>query len=497
VSELDIPESWGQSKFSALIKESALGIVRSAAEQGPNRRYRYLKMGDFSDGKMSKVQSLALVDADPAEVDKYSLREGDFIFNTRNSPELVGKTLVFPSVDEGFSPVLFNNNLMRIRFIKGVDSRYIGYFFRSKDVRTRLRRMVSGTTSVAAIYAKSLNDLEVQIPPLPEQHRVVTKIESTFKHIDAIEKATEIAESLLTKYRNSLLNKAFRGALVPQDPKDEPASKLLERIRAERAKVQTGKKKKDDLPPITEDEIPFEIPASWKWVRLGELCIKIGSGQTPRGGEDSYLETGVPLIRSQNVLNERLDLTQVAFIDKKTDQAMSNSRIFESDVLYNITGGSIGRSCVVPVGFPGGNVNQHVLSIRLSNPIAINPSFVSKFLLSPYGKDFIFRNKKGAARDAITKGQIENLVFPLPPAQEINRILDSIAKSERYLVALSKSVSCIKEKSKDIRSSLLNAAFVGRLVPQFAFEGTGHGYLEKIVFEAENTMAKRTRKNKL
>jgi hypothetical protein len=154
----------------------------------------------------------------------------------------------------------------------------------------------------------------------------------------------------IKKLRELILELAVRGKLVPQDPNDEPASELLKRIAAEKAElVKQGKiKKQKPLPEISEDEKPFELPVGWDVIRLGEIAAKIGSGSTPKGGQSTYVSSGVPFLRSQNIWNDGLRLDDVVFINSETHSQMDGSQVEAFDILLNITGASLGRSAIYP-----------------------------------------------------------------------------------------------------------------------------------------------------
>jgi type I restriction enzyme S subunit len=150
---------------------------------------------------------------------------------------------------------------------------------------------------------------------------------------------------------------------------------LLEKIQTEKERlIQEGKiKKQKPLPPISDEEKPFTIPVGWVWCRLAEICSKIGSGSTPRGGKDVYIESGIPLFRSQNIHDNGLRYEDIAFIDHKIHIKMLGTHILANDILLNITGGSIGRAALVPATFEYGNVSQHVCIIRL---ISLHPAYI-------------------------------------------------------------------------------------------------------------------------
>jgi len=167
----------------------------------------------------------------------------------------------------------------------------------------------------------------------------------------------------IKKLRELILDLALRGKLVPQDPNDEPASVLLEKIADEKVRlIKEGEIKKElPLPEITEEEKPYRLPHGWEFARLGNITNKIGSGSTPRGGSTAYVNYGIPFLRSQNVWNHNLEMDDVAYISKETHEKMSNTVVEENDILLNITGASLGRCAIYPIGAGEANVSQHVI----------------------------------------------------------------------------------------------------------------------------------------
>lgn len=158
-----------------------------------------------------------------------------------------------------------------------------------------------------------------------------------------------------------------------------------------------------------------------RMVRLGDHVTRIGSGVTPRGGESSYVEAGVPLIRSMNVHLNRFKPRGLAFITAEQDRTMEVSRVNVDDVLLNITGASIGRVCVVPAALVPANVNQHVAVIRSDGSWI--PEFLSFYISTPSFQRQILADQAGATRQALTKALIEDFEFPLPAADEQRRIV--------------------------------------------------------------------------
>jgi type I restriction enzyme S subunit len=220
--------------------------------------------------------------------------------------------------------------------------------------------------------------------------------------------------------RRFILDLAVRGKLVPQDPNDEPASELLKRILAEKARLKV----KCLSAPLKSDEIPFELPIGWSWSRVGDICSKTGSGSTPRGGKEVYKSKGVPFLRSQNVYDDGLRLNDVAYIDLATHERMSGTRVMPGDLLLNITGGSMGRCCLVPSDFGDANVSQHVAIIRVA--LSGIEKFLHQLILSPYFQAFVFDEQTGAGRGGLPKNRMDMIVVPIPPLAEQKRIVAKV-----------------------------------------------------------------------
>ena len=239
--------------------------------------------------------------------------------------------------------------------------------------------------------------------------------------------------------RQKILDLAIRGKLVPQNPNDEPADVLLERIREQKMQMfKEGKLKKKDIKNDTvifkgednlhyekfqdgtmkciEAEIPFELPEGWCWCRLQSLSIKIGAGSTPTGGSAVYTTSGIKFIRSQNVYNDGLILTDVAYISEEINQKKSGSIVKAKDILLNITGGSIGRCALVPDEFDIANVNQHVMIIRLMN-LELR-KYIHSVIISSYIQAQILSKQVGSGRGGLSAETLSTFLIPLPPMDE-------------------------------------------------------------------------------
>lgn len=288
------------------------------------------------------------------------------------------------------------------------------------------------------------------------------------------------------KLRQKILDLAIHGKLVPQDPNDEPASVLLERIKAEKERlIKEGKIKRSKRSAKTSDtphyeNVPFEVPSNWVWATIEEICSKIGSGSTPRGS--NYAVEGIPFFRSQNVYNDRLVYDDIKYISDETHQKMKGTEVLASDLLLNITGGSLGRCAVVPADFNRGNVSQHVCIMR---PILVEPEYFHALILSSY----FAKSMKitGSGREGLPKYSLEQMAFPLPPLAEQHRIIAEIEKWFSLIDIIETGKDDLHTTIKQAKSRILDFAIHGKLVPQDPNDEPASELLKRINPKAEIT----------
>lgn len=235
----ELPEGWVWASVEQATAEALIGLDRGAEHQSKGGSGTlYLKMNNITlDGKIL-LDDLVRVDASASEIERFAALPGDILFNTRNSKELVGKAgLVQPHTEA----LIFNNNLMRLRFVDAVTPSFGISTLCSPAFRVRMEGIKKATTSVAAVYARDLWPLAIAIPPPTEQRLICSLLEDQLQAIDQQEALIRRMTRGLDAQRQSILRAAFRGELVPQDPNDEPASVLLARLRAERSGTKPAK----------------------------------------------------------------------------------------------------------------------------------------------------------------------------------------------------------------------------------------------------------------
>lgn len=225
----------------------------------------------------------------------------------------------------------------------------------------------------------------------------------------------------IAKLRELILDLAIRGKLVAHEPTDAPVSQLLAEIESARRLIARSKKASavsEVAPP------PFDIPRGWAWIRLGDLLSKIGAGSTPLGGKQAYVDVGVKFLRSQNVWNDGLRLDDVALISAETHARMSGTHVQPGDILFNITGASIGRCALVPDRFDTGNVSQHVTIIRPLMPETRR--YLHTALMSKLVQDTVMAVQVGVSREGLSIGKLAQFYVPLPPLAEQHRIVAKV-----------------------------------------------------------------------
>ena len=201
---------------------------------------------------------------------------------------------------------------------------------------------------------------------------------------------------------------------------------------------------------------PVTNSKMWEIDCLGNITTKIGSGITPRGGKESYLATGVALIRSMNVHDGKFEYKDLAYISAKQASEMKNVELIENDVLFNITGASVTRTCVVPNTILPARVNQHVAIIRCINE-SLNPIFLNNLFLQDGFKYKLLNLARagGATREAITKQQLEDLNVILPPIEIQNQFADFVEQTDKSKLEIQKSL----DKLEILKKSLMQQYF--------------------------------------
>lgn len=338
----EIPNNWKWIRWGDLSEKIQYGYNASAKSAG---RIKMVRISDIQDNKVL-WDTVPYCEIDEEQIPEYLLKENDILFARTGGT--VGKSYIVSDVSED---AVFAGYLIRTSYSNKLSSQYMKYFMESKLYWKQLR---NGTIATAQpnCNGQTLSKMMVPLPPYAEQVRIIETIEKAFAQIDVIDSLQQQYSSDLEVLKSKIIDAGIRGKLTEQLPEDGTAEELIEQIAEEKKQLIKEKKIKATkaLPEITDDEIPFDIPDNWRWVRLNDICSKITSGNTPAGGSKggAYVAEGNCFFREQNIYNDGIHYDGMVYISDELLATRENSTVLPQDILLNITGGSIGRCTLVP-----------------------------------------------------------------------------------------------------------------------------------------------------
>ena len=421
----EIPKSWEWVRWGDVSYNIQYGYNAPALTSGD---VRMVRISDIQNGEVQWA-TVPFCNISVKEKDTYLLGKNDILFARTGGT--VGKSFLvkdipYPSVYAGYLiRTQYDSSLLVPEYLK---------MFMESDLYWKQLRNGTIATAQPNCNGQTLSRMIIPLPPILEQQRIVAKIEELLPLVDEYDKAQKELDALNTSLpealKKSILQEAIQGKLVPQDPNDEPASVLLEKIRKEKEQlVKDGKLKKKDLitTPISDDEKPFEIPESWEWCRLGNISTFNG-GFAFKSHEYVAKGNGIRVLRIS-------DFSEKGFIDKspvyypETDSC-KNVLLEENDIVMCMTGGTVGKSYHVKKLFEPMYVNQRVADLKIKKQI--NCDYIYLNILAPYIQSVITENKN-STNDNISAELIKGFMIPLPPLAEQNRI---VAKTEELFKAI-------------------------------------------------------------
>jgi len=375
--------------------------------------------------------------------------------------------------------------LAAIHSLDGISPLFMLYLLRNFE--DELAGKGTGTT-FQAITGNKLRGFEIPLPPLPEQHRIVAKIEELFTRLDAGVKSLKKAKEQLRWYRQSVLKVAMEGKLTEEWRKQhknelEPASLLLEKIKEERKK-KLGKKYKE-LPPVDTEDLP-ELPEGWVWTRLEVIAEKITDGEHIR---PKITQTGIPFLSAKDVRDEGIIFENCLYIDEKdVKRFLKRCNPENGDILIVSRGATVGRTCIV-------NTNRIFCLLGSVILIKLDPDICSKFIsyvLKSLKMQEMMVNLSGStAQQAIYLRDIRKLIVALPNNVEQHQIVSEIERRFSIIDEMEKTVKQGLKQAERLRQSILKRAFEGKLVPQNPDDEPASVLLERIKEEKAKSQNKK------
>lgn len=412
-----IPCNWKWAKIETIIAKDVGGGTpsKSISEYWDNGSIPWMSVKDFSSAQNGVLEDTTdhITQAGLDNSSSNLVDENAIIICMRMA---LGKIVKIKR------PMAINQDLRAIWVKPFVDNDFFVYFYSTLKVDGH------GMT-VVGMNKKQLMNYLMPIPPLAEQKRIVKKIDQAFSVLDTIDKLQAQYADNLTALKSKLIDAAIQGKLTKQLPEDGTAEELYQQIQEEKQRlIKEGKiKKSKPLPAITEDEIPFDIPENWKWIKLGNIANVLGGKRIPAGRTLTTENTGHKYIRISDMKNGTVNTEGLLFVPEDIYPSISQY-IINKDDIYITVAGTIGKVGKIPAEIDGANLTENADRIVFS---IIDQDWLIVCLSSTVVQKQIERLTTSVAQPKLAIKRIQAFSIPLPPLAEQKRIvqkLDEILK---------------------------------------------------------------------
>ena len=441
----ELPEGWEWTRIFSVSFNLPYGTAKKSDSNG---KVAVLRMGNLQNGEID--YSDLVYSSDDEDINQYELLENDLLFNRTNSAEWVGKTAIY----RGGVKAIYAGYLIRLR--TGLNAEYLNAVMNSQYERDYCNMVKTDGVNQSNINAQKLGAFLIPVPSLSEQCRIVCKFNNLLSFIETIESDKTDLQTTIQLTKSKILDLAIRGKLVPQNPDDEPASVLLDRIRAEKEElIKQGKIKRDkkesviykgddnsyyekigDTVTCIDEELPFDIPENWAWVRLSSACII-----NPKNSiADDTVVSFVPMTLIQDGYANEFTFEQRKWGDVKK----GFTHFAENDVGFaKITPCFENRKSVVFRGLCNGyGAGTTELYILRTFPDTIMPEYILYIVKT---ESFLVGGKQTCAgvvgQQRISKDYVCDYLVPAPPLNEQVRIISKCTEIMTMLHNIEKSLS--------------------------------------------------------
>ena len=445
----DIPDSWEWVRLGSISSYAETKQKVNATSADPS--IWGLDLEDIEKG--GRLLGHKTVGERKAVGDKTLFAKGDILYS-KLRPYLL-KILVAP--DDG----ICTPEIVPFRVYGGINPNYIVNYLKSPYVDNLINSITYGV-KMPRVGTETMTSLLVPIPPLEEQRRIVEKIDEVASAVTAYDVACQKTETLNSAFpealKKSILQEAVQGKLVPQDPSEEPAEALLERIRAEKQRlIKEGKNKKDKHESVIfrrdnshyekrgseevciDDEIPFEIPENWVWCRFEAATLYVtdyvanGSFASLRENVKTYKEENYALmVKTQDFSN---DFTRgLTYTDQKGFDYLQKSRLYGGELMLSNIGASIGKAFIIPTMNIRMTLAPNAIVVKCLDTVMTE--YLRYFILSYYGQKMLSDFTAGTAMPKFSKTQLRSALLPVPPYSEQKRIIEKIKQLDVLVCTL-------------------------------------------------------------
>lgn len=414
----DIPESWKWVRFGDISTYNYRKEKISANEITEDMWSLDLEDIEKESGK---IINICKASQRKISGDKVRFYKGQILYS-KLRPYLK-KILVAP--DDG----ICSSEMVPFNLYGNIDSQYAVYFLKSPHVDFIINSVTYGV-KMPRVGTDTMIELPFPLPPLAEQKRIVTKIEELLPYIDRYEQAWSKLEQFNSRFpedmKKSLLQYAIQGKLVEQRPEEGTAEELFAQIHQEKQRLIAEKKikKEKPLPEITEDEKPFDIPESWKWVRFSDLMNAMSTG--PFGSmlhKSDYVSKGIPLVNPANIVNGKIIPSEKMMVSDDTAQRLESYRLHTGMIVIGRRG-EMGRCAVV-----GENQNGWLCgtgSFFLTPSSSLFVDYIQILFATHYAKAYLGGESVGTTMSNLNHKILSKMPVPLPPLAEQKRIVEKL-----------------------------------------------------------------------
>ena len=447
---------------------------------------------------LDRVKYIKENDAD--FVEKYSLQHGDVLLSHINSDAHLGKTGVFKNQ---VKTLIHGINILLIRPVSNINSDFLNFQFNHLRTKGGFVDIAQRSVNQSSVNQRKLKSLQIIVPPLAEQHRIVAKIEELFSELDKGIENLKTARAQLKVYRQALLKHAFEGKLTAEwreqnKDKLETASALQQRIQTERAARyqqqltdwqatgQKGSKPKapKPLPPLTNDELADlpELSEGWIYTRFGLVIDEPTYGTSKKC---DYEIEGTGVLRIPNVVSGRIDASDLKHA-QFTDDEIATYKLNTGDILIIRSNGSVsivGRCAVVSENDTKFLYAGYLIRLRPNKLLVESRYLLNIFSLHSTRKQIELKAKSTSGVNNINTGEIQSLIISLCGIKEQKVIVEYLEARLSEVDQLDQSITIALQQSEALRQSILKKAFSGALVPQEANDEPASVLLARIKSE--------------
>ena len=439
----DIPDSWEWVRLIDVCEYIQRG---KSPKYSPIKKYPVVaqKCNQWSGFSIEKAQFI-----EPNSLPSYGperlLQDNDLMWNSTGLGTL-GRMAIYKTTANPYELAVADSHVTVIRPLKQfVLPEYLYYYFANPSVQSVIEDQADGTTKQKELATATIKAYLTPIPPLDEQRRILAKLSEVLPVVKnygvVYDETTAMQEAFPESLKKSILQEAVQGKLVPQDPSDEPAEALLERIRAEKRRlIKEGKIKKDKHESVIfrrdnshyekldgmerciDDELPFEIPESWAWVRWGAIAESIQYGYNAPAKQEGRIR----MVRISDIHENTVAWSSVPFCDID-DSDIPTYLLQANDILFARTGGTVGKSFLVSE-VPCESIYAGYL-IRTRYSSLLCPQYLKYFMESPLYWQQLKSGTTATAQPNCNGQTLAKMLLPLPPANEQLRIVDNLART--------------------------------------------------------------------